>query len=182
MNGLKELLKLFLAFFKIGLFTFGGGYSMLPMMERELIDKNDWVTQEELLNYYAIAQCTPGVIAVNTATFVGTKKKGVLGAIFSTVGVILPSIIIILAIAALLKSFSHNIYVQKAFMGIRAAVAALIISSVIKMVKNGIKNLFQILTAAVAFVLVAIFDLSPVYVVIAAVAAGFIYGWAVKMK
>ncbi|MBQ4061968.1 MAG: chromate transporter [Christensenellaceae bacterium] len=179
---MKELLKLFWVFFKIGLFTFGGGYAMLPMMERELIHNCGWVTQDELLNYYAIAQCTPGVIAVNTATFVGTKKKGLLGSVFATLGVVTPSIIIILAIASLLKNFADNTYVQKAFIGIRAAVAALITSSVIKLAKNGIKNLFQILTAAAAFIIVAVLGQSPVYVVIAAVAAGLIYGWAVKMK
>lgn len=177
---MKELLKLYWAFFKIGLFTFGGGYSMLPMMERELIQKNGWVTGEELLNYYAIAQCTPGAIAVNTATFVGTKRRGFWGGLFCTLGVITPSVIIITAIAVLLKNFADNEYVKRAFLGIRAAVAALIVSSVIRMVKSGIKNLFQILLCVLAFLTVALLGWSPVYIVIAAAIAGLVYGGVVK--
>ena len=155
---------------------------MLPMMERELIEKNGWVTGEELLNYYAVAQCTPGAIAVNTATFVGTKRRGFWGGVFCTLGVITPSVIIILAIAALLKNFADNEYVKRAFNGIRAAVAALIAASVIRMAKSGIKNLFQAALAVAAFLIVALLGGSPVYIVIGGAIAGLIYGGAVNME
>ena len=179
---MKELAKLFFAFFKIGLFTFGGGYAMLPMMERELIDNNGWATHEELLNYYAVAQCTPGVIAVNTATFVGTKRRGLLGGIFATLGVITPSVIIILIIASLVDHFADNEYVLRAFVGIRVAVSALIAASIIKMAKQTLKDPFRIILAVAAFAAVAVFGSSPIIVIAGAVAAGLIYGWAVNRK
>ena len=102
---MKEYFDLFLTFAKIGGFTFGGGYAMLPIMQKELVEKKDWTTNEELLNYYAVGQCTPGIIAVNVSTFVGYQKKGILGSIFSTLGVVTPSIIIIILIASFLQNF-----------------------------------------------------------------------------
>lgn len=172
---MKELLKLFSAFFRIGLFTFGGGYAMLPMLRREIVEKHGWATEEELLNYFAIGQCTPGIIAVNTATFVGCKKRGIIGAAFSTLGMLAPSIIIITAIAALLQNFAEYTVVQHAFSGIRAAVCALIIASVIKMAKTGIKNWLHIIVAVVAFIIVAVFGFSPVWVVIGSALFGIFF-------
>ena len=164
----ESIAKMFWAFVKIGALTFGGGYSMLPMLERECVDKTGWATQEELLEYFAIGQCTPGVIAVNTATFVGIKLRGVVGAIATTAGVVTPSIIIISLIAALLSNFSDVPAVQYAFSGIRVAVSALIVNAVIGLCKKSIKNVWGILLSVVGFALVACFGTSPVWVVLGA--------------
>ena len=133
---MKELLKLFLIFAKIGSFTFGGGYAMLPMIQREIVDKNGYATEQEVLDYYAIGQLTPGVIAVNVATFIGMKRKGMLGAAFATFGVVFPSIVIITAIALILRNFMDIQLVQYAFSGIRVAVIALIVKTVITVTKK----------------------------------------------
>ena len=133
---MKLLLDLFVSFFKIGLFTFGGGYAMLPILQREVVDKHHWVTEEEVLDIYAIAQCTPGVIAVNTATFVGTKLNGALAGAVATIAVVTPSLIIITIISTILKSFASIVIVQHALAGIRAAVAALVVVSVSKLYKK----------------------------------------------
>ena len=119
---MNEYLELVVAFFKIGIMTFGGGYAMLPMIQREVVEKRGWATEEEILNYYAIGQCTPGVIAVNTATFIGDSRKGVIGGFLATFGVVLPSLIIISVIAALLNNFAEIEAVQHALAGIRVAV------------------------------------------------------------
>ncbi len=169
---MKEYIDLFLIFARIGGFTFGGGYAMLPVMQRELVEKRDWITNEEILNYYAVGQCTPGVIAVNTATFIGYKRKGVIGAIAATLGMITPSFIIITIIALFLKSFAHLEIVQNAFMGIRIAVCALVLATVIKMWKGAIKNIYGIIICIAAFVVIAFTELSPVIAVIAAAVAG----------
>ena len=133
---MKLLIKLFFTFARIGGFTFGGGYAMLPMLQKEVVEKYKWVTNDELLDYYAIGQCTPGVIAVNVATFIGQKQKGVPGAIVATLGVVAPSVVIIGVIAAFISGFRDLEVVQWAFSGIRAAVVALILSSVIKISKK----------------------------------------------
>lgn len=169
---MKELLELYLTFCRIGAFTFGGGYSMLPMIEKEVVDKHKWATNEEILNYYAVGQCTPGVIAVNTSTFIGFKRRGVLGSIVATAGMITPSLIIIMIIAAFLKNFTHIEFVQHAFAGIRVAVAALVIQAVVKMWKSGVKDIIGIVIFAAAFAVSLIFSVSPIYVVIGAVAVG----------
>lgn len=161
-------LKLYWTFFRIGLFTFGGGYAMLPMLERECVNKYQWLTKDELLDIYAIGQCTPGVIAVNTATYIGDKQKGPLGAVFSTLGVVSPSLIIITLIAALLQNFADIPVVQHALMGIRAVVTALIFTTVFKMIKEGIKSWKQILLFAVSFICVGLFGASPVWLVLGA--------------
>lgn len=172
---MKELLQLFWAFFKIGSLTFGGGYAMLPMLERELADRYKWVTLEELVDYFAIGQCTPGVIAVNTATFVGYKRKGAAGGILATLGVITPSIIIITAIASVLELIMGNTVVQHAFSGISVAVCALMVQSVIKMGKSGIKNIFGAVTALLAFCSSVFLKISPIIIVVCAGIAGAVY-------
>ena len=136
------LIKLFLIFCKIGLFTFGGGYAMYPVIKGEIIDKRGWITEEELMDYYAIGQCTPGIIAVNVATFVGKKLKGFFGAVFATLGVIFPSVVIITIIAAFINNFADLWYVQSAFSGIRVAVIVLILNTIISMWKKSIRNVF----------------------------------------
>ena len=164
----------------IGALTFGGGMAMLPMLEREIVNKHGWATQEDILNYFAIGQCTPGIIAVNTATFVGYKRKGVSGGIVATLGVISPSIVIIVLIAMLLEHFMDILWVQHAFAGIRVAVCALVVSSVIKLIKSSVKAIWHALLAVCAFVAVEVVGLSPAYVVIACVVLSLIFGRKVR--
>ena len=171
---MKTLIQMFIIFARIGGFTFGGGYAMLPMLQKELVENKGWTTNEELIDYYAIGQCTPGIIAVNVATFVGYKVKGILGGIFATLGMITPSIIIVGIIAAFLKGFQDYEVVQWAFSGIRAAVVALILSAMWKIAKKSIVDIF----AFIMFLLVAILsyctDLSPAIFVVAAGVCGLI--------
>ena len=164
---MKLLLDLFISFFKIGLFTFGGGYAMLPILQREVVDKHHWVTEEEVLDIYAIAQCTPGVIAVNTATFVGTKLNGALAGAVATIAVVTPSLIIITIISTILKSFASIEVVQHALAGIRAAVAALVVVSVSKLYKKGVKGALGNGIFGASLLLLLIFDMSPVWIVAA---------------
>lgn len=171
---MKELFDLFWTFCKIGALTFGGGYAMLPLIQREIVENKKWSTEKEILDYYAVGQCTPGVIAVNTATFIGYKLKGIIGGIVATLGVIFPSIVIILIIATFLQNFADLAIVQSAFAGIRVAVVALIITTVVKLIKSSIKNYLGVIIAIIAFVISAFIGLSPVYVVIAAALTGFI--------
>ena len=133
---LNLYLQLFLTFAKVGVCTFGGGYAMLPILEREVVQNHGWATEEDLTDYYAIGQCTPGIIAVNTATFIGYKTKGVLGGIVATLGVVFPSVVIITVIAAFLKNFAELAIVQHAFAGIRACVCVLIFNSILKLRKS----------------------------------------------
>ena len=171
---MKELFDLFWTFCKIGALTFGGGYAMLPLIQREIVENKKWSTEKEILDYYAVGQCTPGVIAVNTATFIGYKLRGIIGGIVATLGVIFPSIVIILIIATFLQNFADLAIVQSAFAGIRVAVVALIITTVVKLIKSSIKDYLGVIIAIIAFVISALIGLSPVYVVIAAALTGFI--------
>ena len=172
-----EYLKLVWSFFKVGILTFGGGYAMLPMLQREIVERRGWATEEELLDYYAIGQCTPGVIAVNTATFIGSRKKGVLGGFLATLGVVLPSLLIITAIAALLTSFAEIPAVQHALAGIRVAVVVLVGFSVWKLMKSGVKGGFGWCLFLLVFFVSAIWGLSPVVVVLVSAASGWIAGY-----
>ena len=154
---MNEYLDLFLTFAKVGACTFGGGYAMLPILQREVVEDKGWCTNEELTDYFAIGQCTPGIIAVNTATFLGSKRKGIPGGVIATLGLVFPSVVIITLIAAFLTNFAHIPAVGHAFAGVRAAVVALIASSVLKLGKTTVKNL----PSAVIFALVlllAVFD------------------------
>ncbi len=169
---MKELLQLFIIFARIGGFTFGGGYAMLPIMQKELVDKKEWISHDELLNYYAVGQCTPGIIAVNTATFVGYKRKGIVGSIFSTAGVVTPSIIIIILIASFLKNFASYPVVQSAFAGIRIAVCATILVSIVNLWKKSVKSWINILFCFGAFFLSAFTSISPIWIVLIAGAGG----------
>ena len=173
---MRLLWDLFFTFFRIGGLTFGGGYAMLPMLQNELVEKRKWTTEEELLDYYAVGQCTPGVIAVNTATFIGQKIKGFWGAVFATAGVVFPSLIIISIIAGFIQNFSHLEWVQHAFAGIRVAVAVLVVNAVLKLWKSGIKDILGIIIFIVTLVVSAVFSLSPVFVVIAAILVGILAG------
>lgn len=137
-NRFALLWDLYGAFFRIGIFTFGGGLTMLPMLKYEVVEKRGWTTEEELLDCYAIGQCTPGIIAVNTATYVGYKKSGILGGIFATLGMVSPSVIIITIVAAFLKQFMDNAWLQHALMGVRGIVCALMLNTVITLAKKSL--------------------------------------------
>ena len=165
---------LFFTFAKIGVMTFGGGAAMLPMLQRELLDNKNWVEEEELLDYYAIGQCTPGIIAVNTATFVGCKKRGIAGGIIATLGMVFPSLVIITLIAGAIRNFADIPAVISAFAGIRVCVCVLILNAVLKLRKKSVTDRIT----AVIFVLVLLgsyfLDLSPVVFVIISAAVGII--------
>lgn len=175
---MKELWELYTSFFKVGLLTFGGGMAMLPMLQSEIVNKKQWTTEEELLNYFAVGQCTPGIIAVNTATFIGHKKRKALGAAVATLGVISPSIIIILLIAAFFGNISNVPMVQNALWGVRIAASALILNSIIKLWKAGVKNVFGVCMFLFAFLTVGVFGITSVVVVVVAILAGNLYGVA----
>ena len=171
---MKELWLLYSTFFKIGLFTFGGGYAMLPMLQKEIVEKHHWATEEQLMDYYAIGQCTPGVIAVNVATFIGYKKKGILSAIAATLGVISPSLIVIMLIAAFFTNFKDSQIVLHAFNGIRVAVTVLVGTSVYKIAKKSLIDLPTILIAAAVLVLNIFTDISPIIAVVVSAVLGIL--------
>ncbi len=171
---MKDLFQLFFSFARIGGFTFGGGYAMLPMLQKEIVEKFGWVTEDELMDYYAIGQCTPGIIAVNTATFVGYKLKKLPGAIVATLGVITPSIIIITLIAAFLQNFAEFAVVRHAFNGIRAAVCVLVFNAVMKLAKKSVVDKVT-LVICIAVLAVSLFtDISPAIMVVLAGGAGYL--------
>ena len=169
---LRELLELYGIFFKIGLFTFGGGYAMLPILQREIVEKRGWAKEEELMDYYAISQCTPGVIAVNVGTFIGYKKRGVPGGIAATIGVISPSVVIITLIAAFFSSFGNNEIVAHALAGIRVAVTVLVGTSIYKIAKKSLIDLPTILIGAAVLAANLATNLSPIIMVVVSAAAG----------
>lgn len=167
----KQLWQLFVTFAIVGVTTFGGGYAMLPALQREVVDKRKWASDEEVMDWYAIGQCTPGVIAVNTATFVGQKQAGVIGGIFATLGVVFPSLLIITIIAAFIQNFAHLAAVQKAFAGIRVCVCVLILNAVVKLWKKSVVDWKTLVIFAAVFAGSVFLSVSPVvYVVIAALA------------
>jgi chromate transporter len=173
---MKEYLELFLTFLKMGCLTFGGGYAMIPIVERELINKKDWITMEEVMDYYTIAQITPGIIAVNLSTFVGFKKKGPLGGVLTTIGFVLPGITLMVLAAFFIRNIEDYPVVVHAFTGIRVAVGALILDTVIKMMKGIFKDWKTLVIYIAAFLLSAIWGFSPMIIVLAAGLAGlFIY-------
>ena len=167
-------LDLFFTFARIGACTFGGGYAMLPILQREIVDKRGWATEDELMDYYAIGQCTPGVIAVNTSTFIGYKTHGLPGAVAATAGMISPSLVIIIIIAAFIQQFAHLEIVQNAFAGIRIAVCALVLQSVWKMAKKGVVDVPTAVILVITFIAVALLGISPVTMVVVAAAAGIL--------
>lgn len=165
-------LDMFMTFAKVGVMTFGGGYAMLPILQREVIDNKHWATEEELMDYFAIGQCTPGIIAVNTATFIGQKHKGISGGIIATLGVVFPSLIIISLLAGVIEAFSHIIWVQNAFGGIRVCVCVLIFNAVVKLFKKAIIDKFTLLIFLITVLGSCFTNLSPVlFVVFSAVMA-----------
>ena len=167
-------LDLFLTFAKVGVCTFGGGYAMLPILQREVVENKGWATDEELTDYFAIGQCTPGVIAVNTATFIGQKRRGILGGIMATLGVVFPSLVIIAALAGVITTFSHLAWVQHAFAGIRVCVCVLIFNAVLKLWKGAVKDVWGLVIFLVILALSVFTKLSPIIYVLAAAVAGLL--------
>lgn len=172
---MKKFITLFLAFARVGVMTFGGGYAMIPILEREIVDKQGWASSEELMDYYAVGQCTPGVIAVNTATFIGQKLYGTLGGIVATLGVVFPSLVIICIIAGILTNFTDIPAVQHAFAGIRVCVCVLIFNAVTKLWKKAVTDKVSLALCLLVFVLSVFLDLSPVLFVVLCAAAGIFF-------
>ena len=176
---MKTAWELFVSFFKIGALMFGSGYTMLPLLSREIVQKRAWLTDDELMDAYALSQCVPGVIAVNTAAFVGQKRGGWGGALAAVLGVISVPIVAILLVATVLMQFWNSPVMISAFNGIRVAVAAVITSAVIGLIRSNVKNWLGIALCVAGFVIIALLNLSPVFVVLLAVVVGFVL-WGVR--
>ena len=168
------LADLFLTFAKVGVMTFGGGYAMLPILQREVIENKGWATEEELADYFAIGQCTPGIIAVNTATFIGKKHAGIPGGVLASLGVVFPSLLIIILLASVITSVADLAVVQHAFAGIRVCVCVLIFNSVLKLGKSAIKDKPTLILAVLIAVAAFLTDLSPVVFILLAAVAGLL--------
>ena len=171
---MKQLFALFLAFARVGVMTFGGGYAMIPILEREIVDRHGWASEEELMDYYAVGQCTPGVIAVNTATFIGYKVAGTIGGIVANLGVVFPSVVIITAIAGILTNFADVPAVKSAFAGIRVCVCVLIFNAVLKLWKKAVVDKVTLILFLCVFLLSVFFDISPIVFVVFCAAAGIV--------
>jgi len=174
----KRILKLLITFLKIGAFTFGGGYAMIPVIQREIAEKNKWITEDDILNIIAIAESTPGPIAINSATFVGYQVAGVLGAAAATFGVVFPAFMIIYIISFFLRQFEELKIIKYAFVGIRAGVLSLLINALISMGKKCPKNLMSYIIVAVSFAVVAIFDVNVFFVIIGCAVTGVVWSLA----
>lgn len=181
MNKLKQFLELYYVFAKIGTFTIGGGLAMMPMIQKELIEKRHWITDDELLDYYAVGQSTPGIVAVNISTFVGYKQLGILGGIIATFGMVTPSLVIIMLLAKFINSIDDFPIVQKALRGINVAVTALLTSVVINFSKKTIKNVFNAICMMISFVVVFFLKIQSFYIILAALLIGTIIT-AIKLK
>lgn len=171
---MKLLWQLFFSFFKVGLFTFGGGYAMIPLLQAELVEKRKWISESDLMDYFSIGQCTPGIIAVNVATFCGYKMKAKTGAVIATFGIIVPSMILIILIASVLHNFLDNPYVIHAFAGVRIVVVALIAETLISFWKKGIRDKTGIAVFLVSIGLLIGLGVSPAVIVLLAVVFGLI--------
>ena len=171
---MKTLLQLFAAFARVGVMTFGGGYAMIPILERDIVDRHGWATSEELMDYYAVGQCTPGVIAVNTATFVGYSVAGVPGGIMATLGVVFPSVVIITVIAGILTNFADLPSVKSAFAAIRVCVCVLIFNAVMKLWKKAVPDKATLVLFLLVFLLSVFLDLSPIVFVVLCAVAGIV--------
>lgn len=178
MNKTQSLIKLFWLFFKVGSFTFGGGYAMLPLIQREVVDNRHWVDEEEMVDILAISQSTPGVIGINAAIFIGNKVAAIPGAIAAAFGMILPAFISILLILIVLLRLKDNVYVGKVFSGIRAASAGLILLAAIKLGKSILKGRIEWIIALISFIIIVFFNVNAAWAVILGGVAGFmVYYW-----
>ena len=180
---MKQLWQLFLAFARVGVMTFGGGYAMIPILEREIVDRHGWASSEELMDYYAVGQCTPGVITVNTATFIGYKVAGPMGGVVATLGVVFPSLVIITVIAGVLTHFADIPAVKSAFAAIRVCVCVLIFNAVLKLWKGAVKDKAGLCLFLLVFILSIFLDISPVFYVLVCAVAGILFTrWGVRGK
>ena len=171
----QKLWELYGAFFRVGAITFGGGYAMLPIMQREIVERKKWATEEELADYYAIGQCTPGAIAVNVATFIGRKYAGIVGGVVATLGVVSPSVVIICVIAALIHNFAEISWVQDAMGGIRVCVCVFIFNAVVRLIKSAVTDKVTLGLYLVLFGAAVFFDFSPIYSVVLAGILGVVF-------
>lgn len=169
---MKEIFNLFTAFFKISILAFGGGYVVFPLIRKEIVEKRKWVTNEDILNYYGIGQATPGLIFLNVSTFIGYKRKGVIGALTAIFGVICPSIIITTIISILFSGFAQTEEVQKALAGVRISVAMLLFFTILDMIKKGVKNIPGLIVMLASFSAMTFFDTSPIAVVVISIIIG----------
>ena len=176
---MKTIWELYISFLKIGSLMFGSGYTMLPLLTREIVEHRAWVTQDELMDVFALSQCVPGVIGVNTAAFIGQKRGGWRGAAAAVLGVITAPIIAILLVATVLMQFWNNPIMVSAFNGVRVAVAAVITSAVVSLVRSNVKNWLGIGLCIVGFVLIAVLHVSPVFVVLLAIVVGVLL-WGIR--
>lgn len=165
---MRELLDLYLTFARIGGFTFGGGYAMLPILQKDVVEKKKWATEEELMDYYAIGQCTPGIIAINVATFIGFRKRGVAGAAAATFGMVSPSLVIIMIIAAVIQNFADIPWVQHALAGITVCVCVLVFDTVIKLAKKSLKDAWAWIIFLIVLALSLFTDITAVFLVLGA--------------
>lgn len=179
---IKNLFNLYFSFAKIGTFTIGGGLAMMPMMQSELIEKRKWITDEELIDYYAVGQSTPGIVAVNVATFVGYKQMGIIGGIFATLGMVSPSLVIIMILASLINSINDFPIIQKALKGINVAVAALLTSTIINFMKKTIKKFTNAIFMMISFLLVFVFKLPSFWIILFALLIGVVLTYKEKKK
>ena len=179
---IKNLFNLYFSFAKIGTFTIGGGLAMMPMMQSELIEKRKWITDEELIDYYAVGQSTPGIVAVNVATFVGYKQMGIIGGIFATLGMVTPSLVIIMILAGLINSINDYPVVKKALKGINVAVAALLTSTIINFMKKTIKKFTNAIFMMISFLLVFVFKLPSFWIILFALLIGVVLTYKEKKK
>jgi len=170
----KRMAELFWIFFKIGGFTFGGGLAMLPLIQKEVVDKRELVSEEEILDIFAVSQSVPGVIAINSAIFIGNRTLGLAGAIAAALGVILPAFISILLIVTILINLQNNVYVPKIFAGIRAASAALILLAALKLGKNAVKNKVGLIIAIASFMIIVIFNIHAAWAIVLSGLTGYI--------
>lgn len=179
---IKVLVELFVAWFKIGLFTFGGGYAMLPLIEKEVIDRRGWATNEEILDIFALAQSVPGALAVNSAAFFGRRLAGILGAIVAVTGVIVPSLIVIIIIAMYFMTLQQNPTAMSAFMGVRGAVAGLIGAAAVRVVIASCRNKVAIIIALIALVLNLFTDINVAIIILAGAIAGLVIYYYLPSK
>ena len=178
----KDILNLFISFVKIGAFTFGGGYAMIPLIQKEAVDTHKWVNNDDILDILAIAESTPGVLAVNSATFIGYKVAGFWGSLIATLGVVLPSFIIIMIVSFFYDAFRSNEYVNYAFYGIRAGVSVLLLNTVMKLAKTLDRSMFSALLVIVSFFLSTLFNINAIYIIIFSAVVGIIYTTIMRNK
>ncbi len=174
MKDWKMLRQLYFAFLRIGGLTFGGGLTMLPMLKYELVEKKGWISEEELIDCYAIGQCTPGIIAINTATFVGYKKQGITGGIFSTLGMLTPSVVIITLVAAFLENFMDNVWLQHALMGVRGVVCALMLNTVINLAKKSLISAASCIICGIVLLVTLLTEVPTILIVVISAITGIL--------